>query len=329
MNDGKKIEKIVRLIHEALKDIPNTKIYPNYKIKNIGGQKREIDVLIESDINGFNLKIAIECKDYKKPVPVKEIEAFNSKCVRIKGISKKVFVSSSGYQSDAIKAANDFEILLYHIDELSIKNIFDWFSIKELITKVNLIIPLNISIIGDAKTAKSIDSKEKIIIYKNGNEEAIDMIDFVWNIMVKEKINEIRNYLLLEFIKRKENEPIEKRTKIPFALSLEGVYTLGDNGEKIRIVKIESSIQTWLEEKPANIIEAFSYKDNNGVVEANTLTLNVGEKEKADLIITKDNKYSFFHTDSLGNIMQMKTLAKYDPKTDKLEIIDDDKKNED
>lgn len=79
MNDGRKVEKLVRLIQEAIKDFPNVEIFSNYEIKNKSGRKREIDVLLKTTVNSFEIIIAIECKDYKNAVPVEKIEAFNSK----------------------------------------------------------------------------------------------------------------------------------------------------------------------------------------------------------------------------------------------------------
>jgi hypothetical protein len=96
MKAGKNLELLVRLIHETLKDVQNTQVYSNFKIENTSGRDREIDILIISSINGFEIKIAIECKEYKRAVPVKEIEAFYGKCKRINGISKLVFVASNG-----------------------------------------------------------------------------------------------------------------------------------------------------------------------------------------------------------------------------------------
>ena len=55
MNNGKRLEKLVRLIQEALKDYPNTEIFSNYKIKNNSGRKREIDVLLKTTVNNFDL----------------------------------------------------------------------------------------------------------------------------------------------------------------------------------------------------------------------------------------------------------------------------------
>jgi len=62
VNNGKELESLVQLIQETLKDPTNTIIYNNVKVKNNSGVKREFDILIETKINGFLLKIAIECK---------------------------------------------------------------------------------------------------------------------------------------------------------------------------------------------------------------------------------------------------------------------------
>lgn len=142
MNDGKKLEQLVRFVQETLKNVPDTEIFSNYKIENISGRKREIDVFIKSQINGMDIKIAIECKDYKNAIPVEKIEAFNSKCQRINGISKKIFVATNGYQADAIEAARDFDIELYNLIDISKKQITEWLPIKQLNPNIKLQPPL-------------------------------------------------------------------------------------------------------------------------------------------------------------------------------------------
>ena len=84
VKDGKNIERLIKLIHESLKEIPNTRIYPNHRIKNTSGRKREIDLYVSCQLQNLEINIAIECKDYERAVSVKEIEAFYSKCLRIK-----------------------------------------------------------------------------------------------------------------------------------------------------------------------------------------------------------------------------------------------------
>lgn len=116
---GLQFERTIRLIQEAFKDSESTQILTNYKISNESGNNREIDILIISKINDFEIYIAIECKDYKKKIPVEKIEAFQSKCDRIKQINKKIFISSNGFQSDAVNSASYYGIELLTANELS------------------------------------------------------------------------------------------------------------------------------------------------------------------------------------------------------------------
>lgn len=316
MNTGKHIEKITRLIQETLKDVSSTNIYSNYKIKNIGGRNREIDVLVECAINGMSMKIAIECKDYKTPVPVEKIEAFKSKCDRIKGISKKVFVATNGYQADAISAASDFDIELYHLKEMSPEIITSWLPIKMLKPVIKFMPHFEIHVVGNQSDI--IDGSENILIYFYENKEVFTLVHFLWNKFIVLKYDELKSYLHFKFIKRLSGEPINKHYLIPFKVSLAGVYILGKKEIKLPVKTIKGTVDAWLEETPANILEARSYSDKNGVINAKTLSVKVGNEEQTDLIIHK-NKISFFHTDSNGHVFPLKKLFSYNPKSGKFE----------
>jgi hypothetical protein len=325
MNDGKKIEKIVRIIQETLKDSHNTKIYSNYKIENTSGRKREIDVLIDSIINSMTIKIAIECKNYRAPVPVEKIEAFNSKCSRIKGISKKVFVSASGYQADAIEAAKTFEIELFSVKEISKESIIGWFPIFQLITQFKIKVPLKIGVDGDKTAIKNLPEEGDLILhYFDGIEKSIHIIDYVWNSIVVVKQDDIRTELLSNFITKKETDKISRHFSFPFSIKLKGVYTKAADGSQIYINQIDSEIEAWLEETPANLINVHSFNNDLGKSKAKTLTFDAGQNTKTDFVFA-DNKLGLFHTDSSGNVIELKTLAKYDPKTDQLEIFNENK----
>ena len=187
MEKWKKFEKLVRLIQEALKNIPDTQIFSNYKIENTSGNKREIDILLKSSINNFELLIAIECKDYKTRIPVEKIEAFNSKCQRIKGISKKVFVSSKGYQLDAIEAAKDFEIELYNLDEINKKDVESWFPIRQL--KANYLLKPPHGLVFNAEQSKvnKLPRDKEVTIYFKEDKEPIPITGFLWNNVIFEQ----------------------------------------------------------------------------------------------------------------------------------------------
>jgi len=86
---------------------------------------------VESEVNGFKIKIAIECKEHKRKVGSSLVEAFHGKCLRIPDINKKVLVSSNGFTRGAIETAEDFDVELFTLAELSVDSIKNWIIIKE------------------------------------------------------------------------------------------------------------------------------------------------------------------------------------------------------
>jgi len=324
MNDGKKLEKLVRLVQETLKNLPNTEIYSNYKLENVSGRNREIDVFIKSQINGMDIKIAIECKDYKYAIPVEKIEAFNSKCQRIQGISKKVFVSSNGYQADAFEAAKYFDIELFKLNEISKKQIEEWLPIKQLKANIKLQLPFKIQLQGSENEIKSIPNEELTVHYYE-NRPSVLITGFVWNAVVVPKQRIIQNYMLLDFMKGNCKKENDRYTRIPFVLDLKGVYILGKNDKKLNLNKIESEVVGWYDETPAHIIEAKTYEKVDTNPDATVVSLDVGKEETAEIVMTQKDDFSIFHTKKDGQTFKLETLASYDPKTDELKIMKKDK----
>ncbi|TAN05723.1 MAG: hypothetical protein EPN45_09305 [Rhizobiaceae bacterium] len=65
---------------------------------------RQFDVLVTHKFGMHKVIIAFEVKDKKRAVSVDQIDAFVTKVTDI-GANKAVFVSTSGFQSGAIKTA--------------------------------------------------------------------------------------------------------------------------------------------------------------------------------------------------------------------------------
>lgn len=326
MSDGKRIEKIVRLIQESIKNVPNTEIFSNYKIPNTSGRKREIDVFIKSQINGLDINIAIECKDYKIAIPVDKIEAFNSKCQRIKGISKKVFVSSNGYQADSIEAAKDFDIELFKLNEISKENIHQWFPIKELKANIKLQTPYKIQVQGGDVDIEAVSEGEEPILHFYENRSPILLTAFLWNLLVVPHQNLIQNCMALEFMKGNCRKEEGKHTHLPFKLNLTGAYILGKDNKKLNVNKIESDIVCWYDIKQATIIEAMNYLKFENNPDATIVSVNLGKSDRADIVFSKNNDISFFNTKFDGKTSKMKVLATYNPNTDELKIEDNKKR---
>ncbi len=313
-NNGKPLEKVVRLIHETLKDRPNTLIHSNYKIKNVGGRKREFDIFIETSINDIQIKIAIECKAYKTPVGVEKIEAFKSKCDRVPAINKKVFVSQSGYQADSINAAKEFGIDLYDIKNIGHEEILKWFPISQLglrfaVKKFNFVIDTN------EDDLKKLNSEKFIEFFFEQEVEKIDTIKFI-NDRVFESKKEFWGINIIEFLKKGGSAGIGQTTLLPLQIGLHNAYILTRDGVKYPIVGIEAEIESWFIEKPLEVSNSQTYNVNNEI-QAGRLSIDSREKdEQTDIIITKD-KFKIFHTDKEGKTKEFGLITTFDPKTGK------------
>lgn len=75
---------------------------------------RQIDILIEDFIAGYTIKIAVECKDWGKPLDVSNIEEFVGKLNDLK-LTKGVMVAKSGYTKAAKNYAKSIGNIHLHI----------------------------------------------------------------------------------------------------------------------------------------------------------------------------------------------------------------------
>lgn len=312
-NNGKKLERIVKLIQETFKDSSNTIIKSNFKIKNISGRKREIDVYIESKISEFVIKIAIECKEYNSPVSVEKTEAFNSKCLRIPSINKKIFVSQSGYQSDAINAAKDFEIEIYDVRSIDTETVLSWLPVKQL--------GLRFEILNYTLNVESLDFvgagyvSENRIYFSESDFKNID--DFVKSVIIEDR-NELWEINILNFM-RKSREEVNSKIKSNFRIDLVNAYIINEKNQKIVIKQIEGNIESWLVKKSPKLIESHSYGLSTKNSIANHITIDISPELKSEIVFTKDN-FKMFTTNEKGESKEMVKLGTYDPKTDTYSI---------
>ena len=101
---GDVLEKIVAEMH----DVPGVKVERNQYLPSIdgSGRTREIDVLITSQVAGFPVRIAIECKNGIEPTGIARIGEFVDKLNDVGlPVQLGIFVSTSRYASGAIERA--------------------------------------------------------------------------------------------------------------------------------------------------------------------------------------------------------------------------------
>ena len=218
-----------------------------------------------------------------------------------------------------------FNFLDYN-DQISKENITGWFPIVQVKPQIRIKVPIKINIDGDEEIIKKLPQDDNLIVHyfsDEVNKKSIPLVEYIWEIFVVKKQYEIRSFLLANIIQKKEN--VAKHFDIPFSIKMIDVYIVASDDSKVYINEIASELDVWLEKTIINIADSHHLHGEGGQTIANTLTLNVGKYEKADLVIANDN-LGIFHTDSNGKVIKLKTLAKYDPKTETFEIFD--KKNE-
>jgi hypothetical protein len=109
--DYRNLEILVTKIQKQL--APKAEVLHNVRLDGrSSGTKRQIDVLVKENIGQYEIKIIIDCKDYKVPVDVKGVEEFDG-LLRDVGAQKGVLVCPRGFTGAAKKRAEGLQIDLY------------------------------------------------------------------------------------------------------------------------------------------------------------------------------------------------------------------------
>lgn len=114
---GDLLEQLVARLHET--DV-RTRTKVQVPVLGGGGETREIDVLIEGTVSGYPVRMAVECKNWRKSVGVEVVDAFVGKLQQI-GIppSLGIIVSPSGFTGGALRRAERDQVRLHEFEGLT------------------------------------------------------------------------------------------------------------------------------------------------------------------------------------------------------------------
>jgi hypothetical protein len=101
---------------------PESSIQHNIRRKGLMSKtQRQIDILIEGKVAGFDLSIIVDCKYFNKKVDVKEVESFLSFLQDLKA-SKGILITNNGYSKAAYNRATydtqDIELRIINFEDL-------------------------------------------------------------------------------------------------------------------------------------------------------------------------------------------------------------------
>jgi hypothetical protein len=100
--DWKKFEELAASIQSEL--APEARVTSNARLKGKSGVTRQVDVLIEQPSGQFDLRIVVDCKDYKAPVDINDVETFLGLSSDV-GANKGAMVAANGFTTAAKERA--------------------------------------------------------------------------------------------------------------------------------------------------------------------------------------------------------------------------------
>lgn len=122
MKSGTEYELLAQQVHQVLLncDWPgkNICVKHNKKLTGRSGQEHQIDVYWEYEHEGIKHKVAIECKDYNKPISIGRVRDFLGLLIDLQDVSG-IIVSAKGFQKGARDFAKYYGI---NLEELSVSN---------------------------------------------------------------------------------------------------------------------------------------------------------------------------------------------------------------
>ena len=121
MNPNTEYEKFAQEIYQGLLNeeiIKAIQVQHNVKLRGKSGQLHQVDVYWEYELAGVNHKVAIECKNYNKPVSVGKVRDFYSVLSDLNNVNG-IMVTKVGYQKGAKEFAAHYGI---NLKELRLPN---------------------------------------------------------------------------------------------------------------------------------------------------------------------------------------------------------------
>lgn len=280
---GTLFELFVSRIEAAKKKDETIKILVDQSIRNLEGSLRQFDVLVKSSINNFEITVAVECKEYSKPVGLEKIDAFKSNCDRIPEINKMVFVSKSGFTKQAIKAAKFYGIELINISELDSDKIFDAIAPVKFYLQKRYIL-LKRAVLYFNGTAKQLTNFIQNSIEFKGTSIKANLNDFCSHYVISLPGGEWNDWFK-DAVKR--SEPVEGayriKPELPMIISCEH--------ESNKVSYFDFFFELWEENIMLNKKQTKQYVDvNSGMAKAKIMELSAkndnGEEIVGEIIQT-------------------------------------------
>lgn len=174
---GDVVEEIAASMHR----MPGVTVERNVFLpaKDGSNREREIDVLLSSQVSGYPVRVAIECKNQKKPIEVEDISAFIGKLMDV-GIPPQhgIYISASQYRSGAVPHAKSTGIRAFLLKDLTIDSLSE--SIRQAFQSLIYLLLTIAKIQVENNVAETERSWQMLVFHNKEKQPCGTVPDLIW-----------------------------------------------------------------------------------------------------------------------------------------------------
>ena len=240
MNPNTEYEKFAQEIYQGLlneESIKAIQVQHNVKLRGKSGQLHQVDVYWEYEHAGVNHKVAIECKNYNKPVSVGKVRDFYGVLSDLNNVNG-IMVTKVGYQKGAKEFATHYGI---NLKELRLPNKEESI-IGRLELNLNIFITRRLFLLDDewAKSSINLEGYRKYLMFFSGDNDWTTT-DFPLETLPDAKICDKNGIPIVSFDELEDKLPSEN-TEPEYIFNFEDAYIDTRNMGRVKIKKVKLSL---------------------------------------------------------------------------------------
>ncbi len=237
MNPNTEYEKFAQEIYQGLlneESIKAIQVQHNVKLRGKSGQLHQVDVYWEYELAGVNHKVAIECKNYNKPVSVGKVRDFYGVLSDLNNVNG-IMVTKVGYQKGAKEFATHYGI---NLKELRLPNKEESI-IGRLELNLNIFITRRLFLLDDewAKSSINLEGYRKYLMFFSGDNDWTTT-DFPLETLPDAKICDKNGIPIVSFDELEDKLPSEN-TEPEYIFNFEDAYIDTRNMGRVKIKKVK------------------------------------------------------------------------------------------
>lgn len=238
MNPNTEYEKFAQEIYQGLlneESIKAIQVQHNVKLRGKSGQLHQVDVYWEYELAGVNHKVAIECKNYNKPVSVGKVRDFYGVLSDLNNVNG-IMVTKVGYQKGAKEFATHYGI---NLKELRLPN-KEESMIGRLELNLNIFITRRLFLLDDewAKSSINLEGYRKYLMFFSGDNDWTTTDYFPLETLLDAKICDKNGIPIVSFDELEDKLPSEN-TEPEYIFNFEDAYVDTRNMGRVKIKKVK------------------------------------------------------------------------------------------